>query len=173
MAINRAPLSLLLLLLACILGIASSLHLSAPRVPWRHRPARSMRGRHVRAAADGGEDSKPGIDLSKLFGTNRNTPEAQAFQREWARQQMALEVPDETADGSAISDREDFVRQYIASEREKFGREIDQETAEKEVDEWLLKQATFAPSKVDSSDIAIAAAVFFASLFLGLYFAQS
>ena len=34
--------------------------------------------------------------------------------------------------------------QYIESEREKFGREIDVATAEREVDEWLLKQVGVA-----------------------------
>lgn len=37
--------------------------------------------------------------------------------------------------------------QYIASEREKFGREVDNATAEREVDEWLLKQARPCPSR--------------------------
>ena len=31
--------------------------------------------------------------------------------------------------------------QYIESERDKFGREVDAATAGREVDEWLLKQA--------------------------------
>ena len=41
------------------------------------------------------------------------------------KQQMALEVPDTTLTGEQISDREDLVAQYIISEKEKFGREID------------------------------------------------
>ena len=60
---------------------------------------------------------------------------------------MDLEVPEATADGASIADREDFINKYMASERSKFGREIDRATAEAEVDEWLLKQATFAPAK--------------------------
>ena len=85
---------------------------------------------------------------------------------------MDLEVPDATLDGLSIADRADFVDKYIASERAKFGRQLDRETAEREVDEWLLKQATFAPAKTSSADIAIAAAVFFATFVGGLYFAQ-
>ena len=54
----------------------------------------------------------------------------------------------------------DFVRQYIASEKEKFGREVDEATAEREVDAWLLKQATAAPSQMGGGDIAAAVGVF-------------
>ena len=82
-----------------------------------------------------------------LFKLNRYTPEAQSNQLKWAREQMDLEVPEATADGDSIADREDFINKYMASERSKFGREIDRATAEAEVDEWLLKQATFAPAK--------------------------
>ena len=67
---------------------------------------RSMRSRlghaFVRCAEDG---ESPGL-LKGLFTTNRDTPEAMANQIEWAREQMALEVPDATVDGSTIADRE-------------------------------------------------------------------
>ena len=76
-----------------------------------------------------------------MLGINKNSPEAKRNQLEWARTQMDLEMPTETADGAGIQDKADFVRQYIASEKEKFGREIDEATAEAEVDAWLLKQA--------------------------------
>lgn len=82
-----------------------------------------------------------------LFKINRNTPEAKANQLKWAQEQMDLEVPDSTVDGMSIADREDFVVKYIESEKAKFGREIDRTTAEAEVNEWLLKQATYAPAK--------------------------
>ena len=83
----------------------------------------------------------------RFFKLNRNTPEAQANQLKWAREQMEMEVPETTADGEAIASREDMIVKYMESERAKFGREIDRVTAEGEVDEWLLKQATYAPSK--------------------------
>ena len=50
-----------------------------------------------------------------------------------------------------------MVAKYIVSEKEKFGREIDQATAEAEVDEWLLKQATYAPTKTTNTDLVLAA----------------
>lgn len=170
-----APTILCTALLCVLVNECACLHISAPHVPWSSRPARSMRGRHVRAVGDSSSDDDDGgalSGLSKLFKTNRNTPEAQANQIEWARQQMALEVPETTLEGDAIGDRADFVRRYIDSEREKFGREVDQATAEKEVDEWLLKQATFAPANVNTSDIAAAAAVFVLSVAFGLFVAH-
>jgi hypothetical protein len=85
---------------------------------------------------------------------------------------MALEVPEATLAGSAISDREDMIAQYILSEKDKFGRVIDQATAEAEVDEWLLKQATYAPSKTTAADLAVAGAVFVVAFGAGLYFAN-
>ena len=66
---------------------------------------------------------------------------------------------------------QDMVAKYIISEKEKFGREVDQATAEAEVDAWLLKQATFAPSQTSTADIAIAGAVFVAAFASGIYFA--
>ena len=60
---------------------------------------------------------------------------------------MDMEVPEATTDGVSIADRDDFIEKYIESEKAKFGRDIDRATAEAEVDEWLLKQATFAPAK--------------------------
>ena len=95
-----------------------------------------MRGRvgPVRSATDGGgSDVDFGSKVKNFFGTNRDTPEARANQAAWAKEQLALEVPDATVDGKAIADRSDLIAQYIASEEEKFGREIDQATAEKEV----------------------------------------
>ena len=101
------------------------------------------------------------------------TPEAQANQVEWGRQQMDLEVPEQTLTGQAIEDREDFIDQYIASEKAKFDRDIDRATAEAEVDEWLLKQATYAPAQTTSTDLALAVGVFIAAFGAGLYFANN
>ena len=139
------------------------------------RRSSSMRGRLGRSFVRlNAEESDEGGGLLKgLFTTNRDTPEAQANQLEWARQQMALEVPDETLDGAKIADREDMVSQYIVSEQEKFGRVVDRATAEAEVDEWLLKQATYAPAQTTGADLAIAGAVFVAAFGAGLYFAQA
>ena len=50
-----------------------------------------------------------------FFKINRDTPEAKANQIEWARKQMDLEVPEVTAAGNEIQDREDFVRQACYS----------------------------------------------------------
>ena len=85
---------------------------------------------------------------------------------------MDMEVPDTTLDGQKLADRADLVAKYIASEKEKFGREIDQATAEAEVDEWLLKQATFAPQKTTNTDLALTAGVFLTTFCAGLYFAN-
>ena len=95
-----------------------------------------------------------------------------ANQVEWARQQMDLEVPEQTVEGTSIADREDLIEQYIASEKAKFGREIDRGTAEAEVDEWLLKQATNATGQTSAFDLVAAAAVFVAAFGAGLFFAQ-
>merc|ERR1712194_211400 len=89
--------------------------------------------------------------LQSFFKINRDSPEAMANQLEWARKQMDLEVPEQTVAGNDIQGREDFVRQYIESEREKFGREVD---------EWLLKQATNASTKTSAADIAASVLVF-------------
>lgn len=110
--------------------------------------------------------------LFDLFKINRNTPEAKANQLKWAQEQMDLEVPDSTVDGMSIADREDFVVKYIESEKAKFGREIDRTTAEAEVNEWLLKQATYAPAKTSGADLALAALVFIGAFGGGLYFAN-
>lgn len=108
--------------------------------------------------------------MKKVFGINRDTPEAKANQLAWARQQMEAEMPSSTLTGQAIQDREDFIVKYIASEKEKFGREISRKEAEAEIDAWLLKQATAAPSKTSTSDVVIAALVFVAAFGGGLYF---
>lgn len=122
----------LLLLVAGCAGLRLSV-----RMPWStRRHAYSMRGRigAVRSAADGGgSDGDFASAMKNFFGTNRDTPEARANQAAWAKEQLALEVPEATLDGSEIADRPDLIAQYIASEQEKFGREIDQATAEKEV----------------------------------------
>jgi len=110
--------------------------------------------------------------VRRLFKINRNTPEAQANQLQWAREQMDLEIPESTLEGVSISDREDLIMQYVESEKAKFGREIDRATAEAEVDEWLLKQATFAPAKTSGTDLALSALVFVAAFGGGLYFAN-
>ena len=111
------------------------------------------------------DDARPPV----LFFLGR--PEAKANQLEWARQQMELEVPDATLDGTEIANRDDMIVQYIASEKEKFGRDIDQATAEREVDEYLLKKATYAPAQTSGADLAIAGAVFVAAFGVGLFFA--
>lgn len=174
----------LLLLLGCALGCAG-LHL-APRVPWATPTGRAMRSRLSRHAVtlmadDGGADAKAGEEqeeagsqnfLKTLFTTNRGTPEAIANQKAWARQQMDLEVPEATLGGDSISDRDDLVKKYIASEKDKFGRDVDQATAEAEIDEWLLKQATYAPSKTTAVDLALAATVFVGAFAAGLFFAN-
>ena len=85
---------------------------------------------------------------------------------------MDLEVPERTADGSQIVNKEDFIAKYIVSEKEKFGRDIDEATAEAEVDQWLLEQATNASSKTSGSDLALGLAVFVITFGGGLYFAQ-
>ena len=164
-------------LLVAMCGLAcGAVHLQV-RMPWEVRMARSMRSRLGGAAIRAAEDGKPGSSgmsgaIGKFFGTNRDTPEAQANQRAWAREQMNAEVPDATLDGKPLSDRDDLVAQYMVSEREKFGREIDQATAEAEVDEWLLKQATLAPAKTTTTDLALAVGVFIAAFGSGLYFAN-
>lgn len=108
--------------------------------------------------------------LNKMFGLNRDTPEAKANQLKWAREQMAMEVPNATAGGEGIADRDDFVQKYIASEKEKYGRDIDEATAEREVDAWLLKQATAATSKTTFTDLLVSVLVFAAAFGSGLYF---
>lgn len=145
-------------------------------VPSLHSPRiiavqpRSMRSRHGIAAMSSDDSSSP---FNKLFGLNRDTPEAKANQLEWARQQMAMEVPNATLSGEGIADRDDFVRQYIASEKEKYDRDIDVATAEREVDAWLLKQATAASSKTTSTDLVVAVLVFVAAFGSGLFFSGS
>ena len=104
--------------------------------------------------------------------TNRDSPEARKNQLEWARAQMDMQVPGATLDGASIEDREDFVTQYIASEKEKFGRELTRDEAAAEVDEWLLAQATSASTNLDKSDVGLGAVVFLAVFAAGLYFAQ-
>ncbi len=114
----------------------------------------------------------PPTRARRVFGTNRNSPEAKANQLKWAKQMMDLEVPERTADGSQIVNKEDFIAKYIVSEKEKFGRDIDEATAEAEVDQWLLEQATNASSKTSGSDLALGLAVFVITFGGGLYFAQ-
>jgi len=137
--------------------------------------SRAMRSRTLLGCSDRNEEDLPllrRIEVS-LFGSNINTPEALKKQREWAREQMASEVPETTADGQEIRDREDFIAKYIISEKEKFGRELTYEEAALEVDTWLLKQATNAPAKTSSADVGIAIAVFVAAFGVGLYFANN
>ena len=57
----------------------------------------------------------PALPCRSFFKINRDTPEAKANQIEWARKQMDLEVPEVTAVGNEIQDREDFVRQACDS----------------------------------------------------------
>jgi len=154
------------LLLATILCCTSSLRL-APRTPYAMRSMRSRQGRAAlgMAADDGGGP------FGNFFKTNRDTPEAIENQMRWGREQLDLEVPDATADGDAIANREDMIEKYIISEKEKFNRDIDRATAEREVDEWLLQQATNAAAKTSPTDVAAAVIVFFAAFASGLYFA--
>lgn len=181
----RCPAVALLLLLS-VLGCCG-LHLHMLRMPWEVRSPRSMRSRLGGAAVRASESSNDGKEgdssssssgasvgaaLSKFFGTNRNTPEAQENQLAWAREQMDMEVPEATLDGQSLADRDDMVAKYIVSEKEKFGREIDQATAEAEVDEWLLKQATYAPGQTSTADLAIAATVFVAAFGAGIFFSK-
>ena len=114
----------------------------------RHHTQRSIRTLQPTGGSVLTHSVPPSVFVrGSLFKLNRYTPEAQSNQLKWAREQMDLEVPEATADGDSIADREDFINKYMASERSKFGRELDRATAEAEVDEWLLKQATFAPAK--------------------------
>jgi hypothetical protein len=69
----------------------------------------------------------------RLFRTNRDAPEAVENQIKWGREQMDMEVPEATVEGEAIADREDLIEKYIVSEMQKFDREIDRATAEREV----------------------------------------
>ena len=50
---------------------------------------------------------RAGVEVMDSYAFT-NTPEAQANQLEWARQQMALEVPEETLEGAKIGDRADL-----------------------------------------------------------------
>jgi|TARA_B100000524_G_scaffold200801_1_gene104556 hypothetical protein len=161
-------LSLLLLLL---LGGSTALR------PFGLRP-RSMRSRLLRSG-DAPTCSEPKTDeeddrpaLLKLLTTNRYTSDARANQLKWAREVMDAEVPEATADGQEIGDKDDFVRKYIASEQEKFGRALEWDEAAKEVDEWLLKQATFAPSKTSATDLGLGVLVFLLAFGGGLFFAN-
>ena len=70
---------------------------------WPHRTS-SMRSRHALAAMSSNATGTGG--LAGLFGINRNTPEAQANQLAWAREQMDMEMPSNTLEGSEISNRE-------------------------------------------------------------------
>ena len=164
MTFTHALRALGLLLLLC--GAADGLR---PVGGLRMHRGRSMRSRTARAAmaADDG-----GSDWTSVFKTNRDSPEARKNQLEWARAQMDMQVPGATLDGASIEDREDFVTQYIASEKEKFGRELTRDEAAAEVDEWLLAQATSASTNLDKSDVGLGAVVFLAVFAAGLYFAQ-
>lgn len=159
---------LALLCLAQLAQPTDSLHLTAapPRIT-------TMRGRRCAACAANADDSGVGAAFKKFFSTNRDDPEAVANQERWGREMMDAEVPDATLEGMSIADREDFIVQYVASEKEKFGREIDRATAEAEVDEWLLRQATVGSAVGTSgSDLAVAAAVFVGTFGVGLWFAN-
>lgn len=46
---------------------------------------------------------------------------------------------------------------------------IDQATAEREIDQWLLKQATNASAKTEFSDIALGAFVFLLAFGYGIF----
>jgi len=124
---------------------------------------------------DGGETGEATSStnpLNSLFKINRDTPEARANQLAWAREQMDMEVPESALDGTSIKDRQDFIQKYIESEKAKFGREVSAEEAEREVDAWLLKQATYAPSKTSAADLTVAALVFAAAFGAGLFFSR-
>ena len=89
----------------CVLLLATS-PVESFRGPglWPHRTS-SMRSRYALAAMSSNETGTGG-GLAGLFGINRNTPEAQANQLQWAREQMDMEVPSSTLEGSDISNRE-------------------------------------------------------------------
>jgi hypothetical protein len=55
------------------------------------------------------------LPCRSFFKINRDSPEAKANQLEWAREQMELEVPEQTVAGKDIEGREDFVRQACDS----------------------------------------------------------
>lgn len=109
--------SIVLVVLVQLLACAG-LHLSV-RAPWASRGHTSMRGKLGGAAAkirmqgqppsESSGGSELGSKIGKFFGTNRDTAEAQANQREWAREQMNMEMPDQTLDGTAIQDRQDLI----------------------------------------------------------------
>ena len=144
----------------CALLLASSVESFRGPGLWPHRTG-SMRSRYALAAMSENEGDATG-GLAGLFRINRNTPEAKANQLKWAREQMDLEMPTNTLEGTEIDDREvgqirlqehglqrppdmpsralqDFILKYIESEKAKFGREVTREVAEQEVDAWLLK----------------------------------
>ena len=119
------------------------------------------------------QPTKPGTHqrrTTRLFEINRNTPEALANQRAWAKREMESALPNLTLDGVPVQDRDDMVEQYIVSERQKFDREITREVAEFEVDAWLLKQATLRPSQMNRADAIAAVAVFFGAFALQLWY---
>lgn len=161
----------LALLLVLVLGCSSALR------PFGLRP-RSMRSRLLRSGdsprcstpTPEEEEDKPA--LLKLLTTNRNSAAARANQLKWAQEQMAAEMPEKTIDGMDIGDKEDFIRKYIESEKEKFGRELEWDEASREVDAWLLKQATFAPSKTSTTDLGLSVLVFLLAFGGGLFFAN-
>ncbi|KAL1520461.1 hypothetical protein AB1Y20_022042 [Prymnesium parvum] len=154
--------------MVALLGFFMVGNIDAFRGPglWPHR-GMSMRSRHGLAPMSSNITASGGI--AGFFGINRDTPEAKENQLAWAREQMAYEVPSSTLDGTSIDDREDFVTKYIESEKAKFGRELTREEAEREVDQWLLKQATFAPAKSTAADIFLAVAVFLGAFGVGIF----
>jgi hypothetical protein len=79
----RTHTALILLVVGWLAATAAGLHLQqASRV-------RSLRGRRLgRAFVQLADEPASGGFLKDLFTTNRDTPEAQANQRAWARQQV-------------------------------------------------------------------------------------
>ena len=71
-----------------------------------------MRSRHGINAMSSDDTSSP---LNKIFGLNRDTPEAKANQLKWARDQMDSEMPSATLDGMAIDDRKVLAPSRIRS----------------------------------------------------------
>jgi hypothetical protein len=170
-------------LLTVVLWATKTPHVEAWALKWKTYHARlSKTQTHTPHTHSGrphivtmDEPSTPQGDTDRkrnigLFEINRNTPEARANQRAWAKREMESALPNATLDGIPVQDRDDMVEQYIVSERQKFDREITREVAEFEVDAWLLKQATLRPSQMNRGDAIAAVAVFFGAFALQLWY---
>ena len=121
------------------------------------------------AADDGGSD------WTSVFKTNRDSPEACLRPaRVGARADGHAGAGATLKRGASIEDREDFVTQYIASEKEKFDRELtrDDNGGGRRSTSGSSRRATSASTNLDKSDVGLGAVVFLAVFAAGLYFAQ-